>query len=64
MAEEYLPGLLKNIEVMEIGTPRTMERYTFNPKGTIFGREYSINQSMMKRLFNDTPIDNLFLSGA
>lgn len=63
-AEKYIPGLNKHIEVMEIGTPRTMERYTLNPKGTIFGWEYNREQSMLKRLPQDTPIENLYLAGA
>ncbi len=63
-AEKYYPGLSQYIEVMEVGTPRTMERYTLNPQGTIFGWEFSEEQSMMKRLPQDTPIDNLYLAGA
>lgn len=63
-AEKWYPGLSKHIEVLEVGTPRTMERYTLNPKGTIFGWEYNIEQSMFNRLPHDTPIENLFLAGA
>jgi prolycopene isomerase len=63
-AEKYLPNLTKYIEVMEIGTPRTMERYTLCPKGSIFGWEYNKDQSMLKRLPQKTPIKNLFLAGA
>ncbi len=63
-AERYLPGLSKNIEVMEVGSPRTMENYTSNPLGTIFGWEFNQEQSMLNRLPIDTPIDNLFLAGA
>ncbi len=63
-AEKYLPGLSKHIEVMEVGTPRTMERYTSNPTGTIFGYEYNREQSMLKRLPQTTPIENLYLAGA
>lgn len=62
--EKYLPGLSKHIEVMEVGTPLTMERYTLNPQGTIFGWEFNQEQSMLNRLPQDTPIDNLFLAGA
>ena len=62
--EKWYPGISKHIEVLEVGTPRTMERYTLNPKGTIFGWEYTIDQSMFKRLPHNTPIENLFLAGA
>jgi len=62
--EEYIPGLSEHIEVMEIGSPRTMEHYTLNPKGSIFGWEFTKEQSMMKRLPQETPIENLYLAGA
>lgn len=63
-AEKYLPDLRKYIEEIYIATPLTMERYTLNPFGTIFGWEYSREQSMLNRLPQDTPINNLFLAGA
>ncbi len=63
-AEKFLPGLSKHIEVMEVGTPLTNERYTSNPKGSIVGWSNILEQSMMKRLPQETPIDNLYLAGA
>ncbi len=63
-AEKFVPDLSKHIEVMEVGSPRTMEHFTLNPKGTIFGWDNIPEQSMMKRLPQETPIENLYLSGA
>jgi phytoene desaturase len=63
-AEKLVPGLREHIEVMEVGSPRTMEHYTLNPRGSIFGWEFSKEQSMMKRLPQKTPIRNLYLAGA
>jgi len=63
-SEEYLPGLREHIEVMEVGSPRTMEHYTSNPKGSIFGWDNTPEQSMMNRLPQETPIHNLYLAGA
>ena len=63
-SEEFLPGLSSHIEVMEVGTPRTMERYSLNPRGTIFGWNNTPEQSIMNRLPQETPIDNLYLAGA
>ncbi|MFO8056558.1 MAG: NAD(P)/FAD-dependent oxidoreductase [bacterium] len=60
----FLPGLSSHIEKMEVGSPRTMEHYTLNPKGTIFGWDNIPEQSLMKRLPQQTPIDNLLLAGA
>jgi prolycopene isomerase len=62
--EKYLPDLSKHIEFMEVGSPRTMEHFTLNPKGTIFGWDNTPEQSMFKRLPNKTPIPNLYLAGA
>ncbi len=62
--DTFLPGLSSHIEEMEVGSPRTMEHYTLNPKGTIFGWDNIPEQSMMKRLPQKTPIDNLILAGA
>lgn len=63
-SEKFLPGLSKNIEIMEVGSPRTMEHFTLNPRGTIFGWDNIPEQSMMKRLPQETPIPNLYLAGA
>ncbi len=62
-AEQFLPGLSEHIEIMEVGTPRTVEGYTLNPRGTIFGWHHTVAQTLEKRLPNQTPIDNLFLAG-
>jgi prolycopene isomerase len=63
-AEELIPGLSDHIEVMEVGSPRTMEHYSLNPRGSIFGWEFNREQTMMKRLPHTTPIKNLYLAGA
>ncbi len=47
-----------------MGSPRTMEHFTLNPKGTIFGWDTTPEQSMFKRPSNKTPIPNLYLAGA
>ena len=62
--EKYLPGLSSYVEVLEVGSPRTMEHFTLNPRGTIFGWDNSPDQSMLRRLKQETPIKNLFLAGA
>jgi prolycopene isomerase len=63
-SEKYLPDLSKHIEVMEVGSPRTMEHFTLNPRGSIYGWDPVAEQSMMKRLKQETPIPNLYLAGA
>jgi len=63
-AETYLPGLRGHIEELEVGSPRTMEHYTLNPKGSILGWQNTPEQSLFKRLKQQTPIDNVLLAGA
>jgi prolycopene isomerase len=64
-AQKYLPGLLSHVEVMEIGTPITMERYTLNPEGSVYG--WAAGQSMGSGSYSmprRTPIPNLYLASA
>jgi len=63
-AEKYLPGLTSHLEEYEVGSPRTMEHYTLNPGGSIFGFDNTMEQSMLNSLPQKTPVKNLFLSGA
>jgi prolycopene isomerase len=59
-----LPGLSKAIEVIEIGTPLTNVRYTSNHRGAIYGWDQTLNNSGQSRLPHNTPVKNLYLSGA
>jgi all-trans-retinol 13,14-reductase len=61
---DFLPGLTEHIEVMEAGLPHTLSGFTLNPEGSIFGWDNTPEQSMNNRLPQQTPIDNLLLSGA
>jgi len=63
-AEVYLPGLSSQIEIMEIATPLTMQRYGSSPEGAIYGFAETVQQSSMGRLAQDTQIKGLFLAGA
>ncbi len=63
-AEKYLPDLSKHIVVKELGTPRTMHRYTFNPEGSIYGPSLIVEQAGMLRLQSITPVKGLFLVGS
>lgn len=63
-AETYLPGLAENIEVMEVATPLTMQRYSLSPEGAIYGFAQTVRQSSINRLGQKTRIKGLFLSGA
>lgn len=62
--EEYIPGIEKHIIVKELGTPKTMHRYTFNTEGSVYGPSQIIEQSGMLRLKTDTPVKGLYLVGS
>lgn len=59
-----LPGLSKAIEIKEIGTPLTNVRYTNNYRGAIYGWDQTLNNSGQNRIAHNTPVRNLYLSGA
>lgn len=73
IAEKYLkdledllkiPNLRKHIEVLEVATPITLNRYTSNRNGSFIGWEMTPDQMMLNQLSQKTPIPNLFLAGA
>ncbi len=63
-AEQYLLGLSKHIEVMDVATPKTMARYGISPEGAIYGFAQTVNQSSINRLAQTTEVKGLFLAGA
>lgn len=62
--EKKFPGIKSHIVVTELGTPKTMERYTNNINGAVYGYSQTIKQAGRHRLSTNTPINNLFLVGA
>ena len=61
--ETLLPGFRDQITFTDTATPETMEHYTLNHRGAIYGWEATPNQSTGKRLKQRAPIDGLFLAG-
>lgn len=62
--ETLIPGIRKSIIHKEIATPLTMERYTGNYKGSIYGWEPSILQSGFRRMGFKTKFHGLYFVGA
>ncbi|MCU0662417.1 MAG: thioesterase family protein [Myxococcota bacterium] len=58
------PGLEAHAKVLELGTPRTMARYTRNHLGAVYGLAQTVDQSNGKRLRNRAPVSGLYLTGA
>lgn len=61
-AEKVIPGLGDAIVFKDSGTPWTMERYSGNRQGAIYGWDSS-PKSLATRLSMETPIPGLFLAG-
>ncbi|MFN2426355.1 MAG: phytoene desaturase family protein [Candidatus Binatia bacterium] len=61
--EARVPGFASHIRFAEGGTPRTMERYTRNTAGSIYGWELSPGQVGPGRLSDMMPIEGLHLAG-
>ena len=62
--EKQLPGIKKIIEYSELGTPKTIERYTLNPQGSPYGYAQTLDQSARKRLKNKSIIPGLYYASA
>jgi all-trans-retinol 13,14-reductase len=62
--DTLLPGLSSAIEIKEIGTPLTNLRYTGNYRGAVYGFDQTLNNSGNTRFPHNTPVKNLYLSGA
>jgi len=62
-AESRFPGLRQHLRFVEGGTPRTLERYTRNSDGAIYGWALGPDQIGPGRPANVTPLPGLYLAG-
>ena len=63
-AESIIPGISKHIEVVEIATPLTLERFTGNPNGACYGWANTVKQFSPLNRVVKVPVKNLHLSSA
>jgi phytoene dehydrogenase-like protein len=61
-AERVVPGLRRGLVFQDSGTPTTIQRYTGNRQGAIYGWDSS-PKSLATRLAMETPVPGLFLAG-
>jgi phytoene dehydrogenase-like protein len=61
-AEKVIPGLRQSTVFRDSGTPWTMNRYSGNTRGAIYGWDSS-PKSLATRLSMETPVPGLFLAG-
>lgn len=62
-AEDVFPGLAGKARARKVGTPLTLERYTFNTGGAAFGWANIPNQSGPYRPGPRTPFRRLYMAG-
>ncbi len=61
--EQLLPGYRDSVTFMDSATPETFHHYTLAHQGAIYGWENTPNQTLPKRLPQQTPIEGLLLAG-
>ncbi|MDD1779353.1 MAG: FAD-dependent oxidoreductase, partial [Candidatus Helarchaeota archaeon] len=61
--EKYIPNLRKHIEVMEVATPSTIERFTLKNWGNVGGPKQMMGQDIYKRPRARCEFKNLYLVG-
>ncbi len=62
--DNLIPGTRKEIEYYEVGTSKTISRYTLNPGGTAYGYAEIPGQAGMRRIRQESPIRNLHFASA
>jgi phytoene dehydrogenase-like protein len=62
--DKLIPGIKEEIELYEVGTSKTIKRYTINPEGTVYGFAQIPKQAGRKRIQQKSPIENLYFASA
>lgn len=62
--ENILPGITDEIEYYEVGTSKTIERFTLNSGGSVYGYAQTPKQAGMYRIKNISAIKNLYFASA
>ncbi|MEO8403291.1 MAG: FAD-dependent oxidoreductase [Chitinophagaceae bacterium] len=62
--EMCYPGIIKHLDYYEVGTAKTIERYTLNPKGTPYGYAQTPSQSGLRRMPAQSLLKNLYFASA
>lgn len=58
---KLIPGIKDIIDYYEVGTAKTIERYTLNPKGAVYGFAQTPERVMS---YNINPLENLYFASA
>jgi phytoene dehydrogenase-like protein len=58
-----MPNLERHVEVLEVATPVTLERYTGNRGGSFVGWKWTPELAVQGHFSQQSPVENLFLCG-
>jgi phytoene dehydrogenase-like protein len=61
---DAIPDVRERIEICETGTPHTMQRYSWNPTGSIYGYAFTPTGHSIHRPAPRTSVPGLYLAGA
>ena len=62
--EKLVPGITAHIEYYELGTAKSIERFTMNPGGSVYGFSQTPAQGGANRFGNKLPVKNLHIASA
>jgi all-trans-retinol 13,14-reductase len=62
--DRQFPGIRDSIEYYEVSTPKTIQRYTLNPSGSVYGYAQTLEQTGTKRFRNNFLIPNMYFASA
>lgn len=62
--DKHYPGIGKHITYYEVGTAKTIQRYTLNPNGTPYGYAQSPAQSGLARIAAKSAVKNMYFASA
>lgn len=61
---KHFPKAEGHVVITELGTPRTMERYTSNKSGAVYGFAQDLENGAFNRLGSGTPFENTYIASA
>ncbi len=62
--EKLIPGIKDHIEFYELGTAKTVEKFTLNPEGSVYGFAQTVSQAGDNRFGQTMPVKNLHVASA
>jgi phytoene dehydrogenase-like protein len=62
--DQVYPGIKGAVDYYEVGTAKTIERYTLNPGGSVYGFSQMPSQAGKNRLPHESVVENLYFASA